>query len=107
MAMLLQRLQEIFHDPAYMKGVTNYFDLDVPFLMKSPLPLRKCLHIPVTFNYVSHIMRKPFFAICEQQRLRSACASVQSDQQFVVRCLDSIISSFYIGSSMPLASFCS
>ena len=60
MVMLLQRLQEIFHDPAYMKGVTNYFDLDVPFLMKSPLPLRKCLHIPVTFNYVSHIMRNLF-----------------------------------------------
>ena len=36
-------------------------------------------------------MTKPAFAICEQQRLRSACASAQSDQHFVVPCLDSII----------------
>ena len=28
----------------------------------------------------SHVMRKPVFAICEQQRCRSACASAQSDQ---------------------------
>ena len=27
-------------------------------------------------------MRKPVYAICEQQRLRSDCASTQSDQQF-------------------------
>ena len=26
-------------------------------------------------------MRKPVYAICEQQRLRSECASTQSDQQ--------------------------
>ena len=44
-------------------------------------------------------MRKPVYAICEQQRRRSVCASMQSDQHprslisaFVVRCLDSIIS---------------
>ena len=29
---------------------------------------------------MNHIMRKPVFAICEQQRWRSACASTQSDQ---------------------------
>ena len=29
---------------------------------------------------LSHVMRKPVFAICEQQRRRSACASAQSDQ---------------------------
>ena len=29
---------------------------------------------------MSPIMRKPVFAICEQQRCRSACASMQSDQ---------------------------
>ena len=41
---------------------------------------------------MSHVMRKPVFAICEQQRHRSACASAQSDQCLkVVRCLDSII----------------
>ena len=32
-----------------------------------------CLHM-------SHVMRKPVLAICEQQRCRSACASAQSDQ---------------------------
>ena len=36
-------------------------------------------------------MRKPAYAICKQQRRRSACASAQSDQPFVVRCLVSII----------------
>ena len=27
---------------------------------------------------ISHVMRKPVYAICEQQRCRSACASAQS-----------------------------
>ena len=30
---------------------------------------------------MSHIMRKPVYSICEQQRRRSACASAQSDQR--------------------------
>ena len=30
--------------------------------------------------YMSHVMRKAVFAICEQQRPRSACTSAQSDQ---------------------------
>ena len=30
--------------------------------------------------YLSHVMRKPVYVICEQQRRRSACASAQSDQ---------------------------
>ena len=30
--------------------------------------------------YLSNVMRKPVFVICEQQRRRSACASAQSDQ---------------------------
>ena len=34
----------------------------------------------VPWHDLSHIMRKPVNAICEQQRRRSACASVQSDQ---------------------------
>ena len=33
------------------------------------------------FAYKSHIVRKPVYAICEQQRHRSACASAQSDQR--------------------------
>ena len=36
-------------------------------------------------------MRNPIYAICEQQRRRSACASAQSDHAFVVRCLNSRI----------------
>ena len=31
-------------------------------------------------DYLSHVMRKPVYAICEQQRHGSACASAQSDQ---------------------------
>ena len=36
-------------------------------------------------------MRKPVYAICEQQKLRSNCASTQSDQQFYGSLLCSII----------------
>ena len=42
------------------------------------------LWICETFTHyldMSHIMRKPVFAICKQQRRRSACASAQSDQR--------------------------
>ena len=51
-------------------------------------------------------MTKPAFAICEQQRRRSACPPAQSDQHFVVRCLDSIIPLVSISeiSSLCLAS---
>ena len=41
---------------------------------------------------LSHVMRKPVHAICEQQRCRSACASAQLISTFVVCCLDSIVS---------------
>ena len=59
-------------------------------------------------------MRKPVYAICEQQRRRSACASAQSDQHFVVRCLDGVIplvsiseiSSFYLASVAEQAGLC-
>ena len=40
--------------------------------------------------YMSHVMRKPVYAIGEQQRCRSACTS-SLISIFVVRCLDSII----------------
>ena len=51
-------------------------------------------------------MRKPVYAICEQQRHRSACASGQSGQQVIVQCLDSIITLVSISeiSSLCLAS---
>ena len=52
-------------------------------------------------------MRKPVFAICEQQRRRSACASAQSDQRLCFS-LPSWYksSSFYIQNFKPLPSFC-
>ena len=51
-------------------------------------------------------MRKSVYAVCEQQRCRSACADAQSDYTFVVRCLVSIISLVSISkiSSLYLAS---
>ena len=52
-------------------------------------------------------MRKPVYAICEQQRHRSACASAQSDQSLccsLPRQYDT--SSFYIKNFKPLPSFC-
>ena len=35
--------------------------------------------LPIKSQQMSHVMRKPVFAICEQQRCRSICASAQSD----------------------------
>ena len=35
---------------------------------------------PNLISDMGHVMRKPVYAKCEQQRRRSACASVQSDQ---------------------------
>ena len=39
---------------------------------------------------MSHIMRKPVYAVCKQQRRRSACPR-SLISAFVVHCLDSII----------------
>ena len=47
--------------------------------MSFRIKLFKCNHVRYQ---VSHVMRKPVYAICEQQRLRSDCTSRQSDQQF-------------------------
>ena len=49
-------------------------------------------------------MRKPVYAICEQQRLRSDCASTQSDQQFCGSLLCSIIPAKSKVSSLSLVS---
>ena len=55
---------------------------------------------------MSHVTREPVFAICEQQRCRSACASAKSDQRLCFRCLDSVIPLVSISeiSSLSLAS---
>ena len=53
------------------------------------------------------VIRKPVYAICEQQRRRSACASAQSDQRLccsLPRYYNT--SSFYIQNFKPLSSFC-
>ena len=58
-------------------------------------------------NKMSHIIRKPVYAICEQQRRRSACVSAQYDQHISCSLPRKYnISSFYIGNFI-LASFCS
>ena len=50
-------------------------------------------------------MRKPVYAICEQQQVQIRLAHLRSlISTFVVRCLDSNISSFYIRNFKPLAS---
>ena len=56
---------------------------------------------------MSHVMIKPVFAICEQQRRRSACASAQPDQRLcysLLRWYNTYI--FYIRNFKPLHSFC-
>ena len=45
----------------------------------------------IRLNMMCLVMRKPVFALCEQQRCWSACTSASLISTFVVRCLDSII----------------
>ena len=55
--------------------------------------------------YLSHVMRKPVLAICEQQRCRSACAFAQSDRHLccsLLRYYDT--SCLYIQNFKPLPS---
>ena len=60
-----------------------------------------------TWNKLSHVKWKPVYAICEQQRRRSACASAQSDQRLCFSLPRKYnISSFYIRNLKPLASLC-
>ena len=60
----------------------------------------------MTFH-MSHAIRKPVFAICEQQRRRSACASVQSDQRLCCSLSRYYnFSSFCIQNFKRLPSFC-
>ena len=53
--------------------VKRYFSKNICYLCSLELPQSITI-------YMSHIMTKPVYAICEQQRHRSACATVQSDQ---------------------------
>ena len=58
------------------------------------------------FHYhMSQVIRKSAFAICEQQRRRSACVSAPSDQRLCYSLLRQDTSSFYIqNSSLQLVS---
>ena len=82
----------------------------------SSLACLNFIHCVMVVYYLSHVMRKPVYAICDQQRHRSACASADQPAHlhsligaFVVRCLDSIIplvsiskiSSLYLSSTNP------
>ena len=55
---------------------------------------------------MSYVVRKPVYAICDQQRRRSAAHPCSLISAFVVRCLDSIIPRVFISkiSSLYLAS---
>ena len=50
----------------------------------------------IVVGYMSLFMRNPVYAICEQQRRRSAWASAQSDQRLYCSLLESIINLFAI-----------
>ena len=77
-----------------------------------PINLKSGARKPVLLRFhtfgefhLSHVMRKPVLAICEQQRCRSACASAQSDQHLCFRYLDSIIP--ILDKSKTLTGLCS
>ena len=61
-----------------------------------------------SYHYRSYIMRNPVHAMCEQQRLRSTCASAQSDQRLCCSLPKEYnTSNFYIRNFKPLPSVCS
>ena len=71
------------------------------------LPDMPCLNAHIYTYNMSHVMRKPVFAICAQQRRRSACASAQSDKRLCYLLSKQYnTSSFYIRNFKSLPSFC-
>ena len=70
-----------------------------------PYPIQIIVAL-IIYN-LSHVMRKPVYAICKHQRRRSACTSVQSDQHLcclLPRYYNT--SSLYIRNFKPLPSLC-
>ena len=58
-------------------------------------------------KYTSHVMRKPVYAECKQQRRRSTCTSMQSDQHLCCSLPGWYnTSTCYIGNFKPLAGLC-
>ena len=71
------------------------------------LPDMPCLNAHIYTYNMSHVMRKPVFAICAQQRRRSACAFAQSDKRICYLLSKQYnTSSFYFRNFKSLPSFC-
>ena len=84
---------------ALERSVLKYWGLK-PFLRVPNFALGFCHGSKHTA--VRSAWRNFVYAICKQQRCRSACAFAQSDQRLCCRCLD-IISGFYTQNFKPLA----
>ena len=106
-------MSDVVFSPWYnvIQNITSYYVLFVTMYdhdaVSDNLMLVSLFAGNIVKRRMSHIMRKPVYARCEQQRCRSACASVQSDQRLCCSLprLDST-SSFYIWNFKPLPSFC-
>ena len=62
--------------------------------------------VPDAYHYLSHVMRKPVYVICEQQRHRSACAEAQADQRLYCSLLGQYNTlSLYIRNFKPVPCF--
>ena len=87
----------------YTPNILNWFITNRMLLKLHVTIVRQ---INALIGHMSHVMRKPVYAICEQQRRRSACASAQSDQHLCCSLPRQYnVSSFYIRNFKPLASF--
>ena len=79
-----------------VRGVVCFLKLPLILLCEQKAIVRLCrcavlLELSLIAFIISHAMRKPVYAICEQQRHRSACTSAQLDQHLCFLWLDSII----------------
>ena len=82
---------------------------DTEYFLKCCLPfnLIQVLNYASNDTYMGHVMRIPVFAICEQQRRRSAWASAQSDQHLFYSLPGYYYTSFfYIWNFKPLVVPC-
>ena len=70
--------------------ISCFVDFNIELISYFRTHFKECI---AYIDNMSHVMRKPVYAICDQHSLSST---------FVVRCLDSII----IRNFKPLASFC-
>ena len=66
-----------------MLNICLYIKCQVDFLTFVNINYLMCLPVLLPNSHISHIMRKPVYAIGKQRRERSTCASSQSDQCLV------------------------